>query len=210
VDYIRGKKGAKDLKPMIIFAEEIDKQLETDLAAAVRHTFNNQLFLIKEEKDITKLFNIIKNTKFGAVLIDKKFGRGLNLRFEQDSEVIVLVNKEIIPLQLVIQMVGRSSRRQGCCFGRVFIVTEYDLSNSQDGALEQLTIGQDDLAEDEGQMIVKALFAKLRLLSADMKISFKEMVGKTPEWRTRREEFAQKKTEVLKFLKEPTYVPVNW
>lgn len=80
----------------------------------------------------------MKHKSEGIVLIPKKFGRGINLRFEIDALVIVLVNKEYIGFPLVKQMVGRSSRRQGLCYGEVFIRTEFDLADSQQGALDVL------------------------------------------------------------------------
>ena len=137
----------------------------------------------------------------------KEFGRGINLRFMTDSEVIVLVNRDYIGAPLVRQMVGRSSRRTGLCYGTVFIVTEYKLGNSQDGAMATLEAREDDYANDDGQMIVGTLFNKLPLLQAEQKISLKEIVGKAPKWRTTREEFSKQKPELLKFLTDPTYYP---
>jgi hypothetical protein len=62
-------------------------------------------------------------------MIDKKFGRGINLKFAVDCEVLVLINQDYIALPLIKQMVGRSSRRQGLCMGTVFAVNDYGLEN---------------------------------------------------------------------------------
>jgi hypothetical protein len=85
------------------------------------------------------------------------------------------------------------------------------MADSQVGALEVLKEFENDYANDEGLMIVSALFKKVEKLSPAMKISLKEIVGKAPMWRTTREEFAMQKTKVLKFLKDPNFVPdVDW
>jgi hypothetical protein len=121
---------------MIIFVEKEDRALTTMLEEAVRFTFGNRMFQIRTEQELRSQERIIKNTMLGAVMLTKNFGRGVNLRFAVDSEVLVLVNHDYIGLPLVRQMVGRSSRRQGLCIGRVFIKTDLMLSNSQDGALD--------------------------------------------------------------------------
>ena len=133
-EYIKSRKGKNDLKPMMIFVEKPDNALTTKLEDAVRHTFGNKMFVIKNPKELADQQNIIRNTAKGAVLLTKDFGRGINLRFLSDSEVIVLVNKDYLGAPLIKQMVGRSSRRTGLCYGKVFITTEYELGNSQDGA----------------------------------------------------------------------------
>ena len=50
--YIRKRKDAKDLKPMIIFVEENDDELTKALEEAVKYTFNSRMFNIKNESDI--------------------------------------------------------------------------------------------------------------------------------------------------------------
>ena len=50
--YIRKRKDAKDLKPMIIFVEENDDELTKALEEAVKYTFNSRMFNIKNENDI--------------------------------------------------------------------------------------------------------------------------------------------------------------
>ena len=150
----------------------------------------------------------------GAVLLNKTFGRGINLRFSVDSEVLVLVNKDYIPLPLVHQMVGRSSRRQGLCYGAVFITTQLEgLEQSQAGAIEHLESREDDYAYDEGQIIVREMFSKVTMLKSELKLSLVEMKGKTPKWRTTREEFSKvkkvAKNMLLKFLTDSDYIPTE-
>ena len=133
-EWIRSRKDAKDgkPKPMMIFVEEEDEDLKSQLRAATLYLFPKQPMLeVKEPKDIGRLQQLLKQIPEGVVLIPKKYGRGLNLRFMTDALVIVLINKEYIGFPLVKQMVGRSSRRQGLCYGEVFITTQFDLANSQ-------------------------------------------------------------------------------
>ena len=213
-EWIRSRKDWKDgkPKPMMIFVEEEDPDLIEQLKAATLYLFPKQPMLeVKEAKDIGRLQTMLRQVPEGVVLIPKKYGRGINLRFQKDALVIVLVNKEYIGFPLVKQMVGRSSRRQGLCYGEVFITTQFDMADSQVGALEVLKEFENDYANDEGLMIVSALFKKVEKLSPAMKISLKEIVGKAPMWRTTREEFAMQKTKFLKFLKDPNFVPdVDW
>ena len=51
-DYIKKRKDAKDLKPMIIFVEENDDDLTKALEEAVKHTFGSKMFNVKNENDI--------------------------------------------------------------------------------------------------------------------------------------------------------------
>jgi hypothetical protein len=51
-DYIKKRKDAKDLKPMIIFVEENDDDLTKALEEAVKFTFGSKMFNIKNENDI--------------------------------------------------------------------------------------------------------------------------------------------------------------
>jgi hypothetical protein len=129
------------------------------------------------------------------------------LRFLVDSEVIVLVNKDYLGAPLIKQMVGRSSRRTGLCYGTVFITTEYELGNSQDGAEATQHAREDLYDQDDGQMIVGAFFNKVPLLQASQKVSLKEIVGKAPKWRTTREEFSKNKNLLLKFLTDSDFIP---
>jgi hypothetical protein len=74
------------------------------------------------------------------------------LRFAVDAEVLVLINKDYIGEPLVHQMIGRSSRRQGLCYGKVFVTTKYEnlTDSQQEGALEYLRTREDNYAEDDG------------------------------------------------------------
>lgn len=135
----------------MIFVEEYDEELTKALEDAVKYTFGSKMFTVNSEDDIKKVQPIIKNQSKGAVLLGKQFGRGVNLRFAVDSLVLVLINKDYIGEPLVHQMIGRSSRRQGLCHGKVFITTEFeDLADSQQGALDYLTSREDNYAEDDG------------------------------------------------------------
>jgi hypothetical protein len=201
---------------MMIFVEEHDDVLTKALEEATKFTYGSKMFTVNSEADIIKVQPIIKNLSKGAVLLGKQFGRGVNLRFAVDAEVLVLINKDYIGEPLVHQMIGRSSRRQGLCHGKVFITTEFeDLQDSQTGALDFLTSREDNYAEDDGQMIVRELFNKVTMLKSELKMSLVALKGKTPKWRTTREDFATVKkvvkTQLLKFLKQADHVPAeNW
>lgn len=202
---------------MMIFVEEIDEDLTKALQDAVQYTFEKQMFVVNSVKDIKHVQAMIKNQTKGAVLLGKQFGRGINLRFAVDAEVFVLINKDYIGEPLVHQMVGRSSRRQGLCYGRVFVTTCYDelTESQQEGALEFLRTREDDYAGDEGQMIVRELFDKVTTLKSELKMSLATLKGKTPKWRTTREEFATVKKvvkhQLLKFLTDADHIPAeNW
>ena len=202
---------------MMIFVEEHDDELTKALEDATKFTFGSKMFTVNSEADIIKVQPIIKNLSKGAVLLGKQFGRGVNLRFAVDAEVLVLINKDYIGEPLVHQMIGRSSRRQGLCYGRVFVTTSYDdlTESQQEGALEFLRTREDDYAGDEGQMIVRELFDKVTTLKSELKMSLATLKGKTPKWRTTREEFATVKKvvkhQLLKFLTDADHIPAeNW
>jgi hypothetical protein len=137
---------------MMIFVEEHDEELTRALEDAVKFTFGSKMFTVNSEADITKIQPILKNLSKGAVLLGKQFGRGVNLRFAVDAEVLVLINREYIGEPLVHQMIGRSSRRQGLCYGKVFVTTKYEnlTDSQQEGALEYLRTREDNYAEDDG------------------------------------------------------------
>jgi hypothetical protein len=62
-------------------------------------------------------------------------------------------------------------------------------------------------------MIVREMFSKVTQLKSDLKLSLMDLKGKTPKWRTTREEFSKvkkvPKTNLYKFLTDSAYVPTD-
>jgi len=67
---------------MMIFVEYEDPDLIEQLKAATLYLFPKQPMLeVKEAKDIGRLQTMLRQVPEGVVLIPKKYGRGINLRF---------------------------------------------------------------------------------------------------------------------------------
>lgn len=96
-----------------------------------------------------------ENMSQGVWLVHSAFGRGFDLKFPVDALVCVVDSRGTLDLTEANQMVGRSSRSQGVCHGRVWTVTEQAFGHSV--SVEQVLRQREVVNDDDGPMILKAL-----------------------------------------------------
>jgi hypothetical protein len=143
--------------------------------------------------ELSKITTSLRSQSTGAVLLETKFGRGLNIRFEGDCEVRIISNGDKLDWEDVCQMVGRSCRRFGLCVGRVYVLSESEVESMFKGGKDHLQRGDFDMHNDDGCYIAKQLFNKFdSITKTDIR---KEIIsvlgGNTPNWRTRRDKIRE-------------------
>jgi hypothetical protein len=109
----------------------------------------------------------LKGEESGACLLPCAFGRGVNLRYAVDAEVIVVGNGNSLTWDTVCQMVGRSSRRFGLQKGRVYAVS--DVESKGANACANFLKSKVRAANDEGAIIAKMLLKYVPGLNAENK-----------------------------------------
>lgn len=168
LEYINSMNGWKktDIKPLIFFIEDMtDDAFIKQVDNAVKKLFKTSLTVIEDEGKLLEASRILKNQDSGATLLPCAYGRGVNLRYAIDAEVIVVGNGSSLNWDTVCQMVGRSSRRFGLQKGRVYAVSSIESIGA--GAAENFLKAKVRAANDEGILIAKTLFQKVGDLSAE-------------------------------------------
>lgn len=196
--------------PLIFFIENWDDELVNAIDKEVKLSYSSPLIRIKTEAELLRVMATLKSQSTGAVIIDAKYGRGLNLRYQGDCEIRVISNGEFLNWSMVLQMVGRSCRRFGLCVGKVYINSRMQTESMNSGGKDLLLSREVNWSKDEGPHIAKQLFNKFAQITRTpmRKEIIAAMGGNTPNWRTRRDDF-RANVNVYKFLKEDNYKPTG-
>ena len=193
-----------DLVPLIFFIEnDKDVKFINALKAAVKKVFGTALTVIEREDQLIDTSRVLKGEESGACLLPCAFGRGVNLRYAVDAEVIVVGNGNTLTWDTVCQMVGRSSRRFGLQKGRVYAVS--DVESKGANACANFLKAKVRAANDEGAIIAKMLLKYVPNLSAENKRELKEFFGEPPKWRTTRNEIKKTSPPIFGFLKNGVF-----
>lgn len=97
-DYLLNElKGLKQLDeqkkyPIIFFIEEWDNVLVNKIDQVIKDVYGKALIVIKDQKSLVQVQLLLLSQRIGAVIMPASFGRGLNIKFEQDSQVKVIAN----------------------------------------------------------------------------------------------------------------------
>ena len=87
--------------------------------------------------------------------MDAAYGRGFDLKFPLDALVCVVDATGKLDLTEANQMVGRSSRSQGVCHGRIWTVTQQAFGPSV--SVEQVLRQREVVDDNDGPTILRAL-----------------------------------------------------
>jgi hypothetical protein len=167
--------------PVIVFAAKDDPVFERMLEQVSQSAYCNAMVVVKTDDDAIRHQELLKSLATGVALVDRKYARGVNLRFQTDAIVMVLANDEI-GMREVQQMTGRGSRRFGLCQSKVFCFCGDMWGNvASDNIAETWLYNNDKEKNDQAHLIVKRLLDRERgwsTLTADQKRVAVKVLGK--------------------------------
>ena len=160
-------------KPMIIFVESMEDEIYKEIKE-VTTTVKVPVEFIKEETQALTARESIKTLSKGVIVIPIKFSRGLDVTFKIPAMVVVALTKAELTWTDLIQMGGRSNRKQGQ--GLCTLVFERDLLAIAE-SMQKVCQNREKVEELLGGENIKYLFTHVRKVdSKDYKV-LKEIYG---------------------------------